>query len=81
MAERKRYALERRVGNVVVIEEGKIGITDLAVFYTADYDLALALVHWLNGDIAEAERLGSRALHPPHRGDVHTLTTLAIFRE
>jgi hypothetical protein len=33
--------------------------------YPADYDLALALVHWLNGDIAEAERLGSRALHPP----------------
>jgi hypothetical protein len=57
--ERRRYALERRVGNVVVIEEGKIGITDLAVLYAGDHDLALALVHWLNGDIAEAERLRS----------------------
>jgi hypothetical protein len=54
---RNRYAVERRVGNVVVIEEGKIGVSDLAVFYSADYDLALALVCWLNGDFGEAEQL------------------------
>jgi hypothetical protein len=75
------YSLERRPSGAVVIEEGRIGVSDLAVFYPADHQLALAVVHFLNGDMAEAERLGNRALQPPHRGDVHTLTTLAIFRE
>jgi hypothetical protein len=43
------------VGNVaVIIEEGKVGVSDLAVFFPADHDLALALVRWLNGDFGEA---------------------------
>jgi hypothetical protein len=54
---RKRFALERRPSGAVIIEEGKIGVMDLAVFYSADHQLALAVVHFLNGDIAEAERL------------------------
>ncbi len=55
--ERRTQALrlERRVGHAVVIEEGDIGLRDLAVFYSADY--GLALVRFLNGDITEAERL------------------------
>jgi hypothetical protein len=40
-----------------VIEEGRIGMTDLAVFYAADHQIALAVVHFLNGDYAEARRL------------------------
>jgi hypothetical protein len=32
-------------------------VTDLAVFYSADHQLALAVVHSLNGDFSEAERL------------------------
>jgi hypothetical protein len=55
----KRFALERRVGNAVVIELGQIGVSDVAVFYAADYDIALAVVHFLNGDIGKAERLRS----------------------
>jgi hypothetical protein len=54
---RKRYALERRPNGAVIVEEGKIGVSDLAVFYPADYDLASAIVHFLNGDMAEAWRL------------------------
>jgi hypothetical protein len=54
---RKRFALERRVGNVVVIEEGEVGVMDVAVFYSADYDLALAVTDFLNGDLGEAEQL------------------------
>jgi hypothetical protein len=42
---------------VVVIEEGEVGVMDAAVFYSADYDLALAVTHFLNGDLGEAERL------------------------
>jgi hypothetical protein len=53
----KRYALERRVGTVVVIEMGRMGVRDVAVFYSSDYDIALAVVHFLNGDMSEAERL------------------------
>jgi hypothetical protein len=30
---------------------------DVAVFYSADYDLALSVTHFLNGDLGEAERL------------------------
>lgn len=55
--ERKRYALERKASSLVVTEEGKIGMTDLAVFYPADQQIALAFVHFLNGDFAEARRL------------------------
>jgi hypothetical protein len=55
----KRYALERRARDLVVTEEGKIGVTELAVFDHADYELALGFVHFLNGDFAEAERCGS----------------------
>jgi hypothetical protein len=51
------FALERRPSGAVIIEEGRIGVSDLAVFYSADYQLALAVVHWLNGDITEAERM------------------------
>lgn len=51
------FALERRPNGAVIIEEGKIGVSDLAVFYPADHQIALAVVHFLNGDIAEAERL------------------------
>jgi hypothetical protein len=54
---RKRYSLERRPSGSVIVEQGKIGVSDLAVFYRADYDLALAVVNFLNGDLAEAERL------------------------
>jgi hypothetical protein len=53
----QRYALERRPNGAVIIEEGRIGVSNLAVFYPADHQLALAVVHFLNGDIAEAERL------------------------
>ena len=54
---RKRFALERRQGNVVVIEEGEVDVMDVAVFYSADYDLALAVTHFLNSNLGEAERL------------------------
>ena len=47
----------RRPNGAVVVEEGKIGVTDLAVFYPADHQLALAVVHFLNGNFGEAERL------------------------
>ena len=57
LSARKRFALERRAGNVVVIEEGEVGVMDVAVFYAADYDLALAVTHFLNGDLGNAERL------------------------
>jgi hypothetical protein len=59
---RKRFALERRPNSLVVIEEGEIGMTDLAVFYPADHDIALAVTHFLNGDLGEAERLRSEWL-------------------
>ncbi len=49
--------MERRPNGAVLVEEGKIGVSDLAVFYPADYDLALAVVHLLNGDFDEAKRL------------------------
>jgi hypothetical protein len=32
-------------------------VSDLAVFYPADHQIAVAAVHFLNGDMAEAERL------------------------
>jgi hypothetical protein len=51
------YALERRPSGAVIIEEGRIGVSDLAVFYPADHQLALAVVHFLNGDLGEAEQL------------------------
>jgi hypothetical protein len=54
---RKRYLAERRPNGAALVEHGKIGVTDLAVFYPADHDLALAVVHLLNGDFAEARRL------------------------
>jgi hypothetical protein len=54
---RKRYLAERRPNGAVLVEEGKIGVSDLAVFYSADHQLALAVAHFLNGDFAEAERL------------------------
>jgi hypothetical protein len=54
---RERFALERRPNGAVIIEEGRIGVSDLAVFYSADHQLALAVVHFVNGDIAEAEQL------------------------
>ena len=57
MSDRKRFSLERRPSGAVLIEEGRIGVSDLAVFYSADYQLALAVVHFLNGDVAAAERL------------------------
>ena len=45
-----------------MVEEGKIGMTDLAVFYPADHQIALAFAHFLNGDFAEAQRLRSEWL-------------------
>jgi hypothetical protein len=54
---RKRFFAERRPNGAIVVEEGKIGVTDLAVFYPADHQLALAVANFLNGDSAEAERL------------------------
>ena len=54
---RKRFALERRERDAIVVEEGKIGLTDLAVFYPADHEIALAFVHFLNGDFGDARRL------------------------
>ena len=54
---RKGFFLEHRVKNVVVLEEGEVGVRDIAVFYSADYELALAVVHLLNGELGEAERL------------------------
>jgi hypothetical protein len=62
--ERKRYALERRPSGLAVTEEGQIGVSDRAVFYPADHQLALAFVHFLNGDLGEAERLRSEWLGP-----------------
>lgn len=53
----KRYSLERRPSGSVIVEEGRIGVSDLAVFYSSDHQLALAVVHFLNGDLGEAERL------------------------
>jgi hypothetical protein len=47
----------RRRCGAVVIEEGRIGVSDLAVFYAADHQIALAVVHFLNGDMEEAKRL------------------------
>ncbi len=52
----KRYYLERRRNGAVVVEEGRIGVTDLAVFYPADHQLALAVTKFLNGDLDEALR-------------------------
>jgi hypothetical protein len=57
MSDSKCFSLERRPSGAVVIEEGRIGVSDLAVFYPADHQIALAVVHFLNGDVAEAERL------------------------
>lgn len=54
---RKRYFAERRPNGAVIVEQGKIGVLDLAVFYPADYNLASAIVHFLNDDMAEAKRL------------------------
>jgi hypothetical protein len=53
---RPRFFAERRPNGAVVVEEGRIGVSDLAVFYPADHQLALAVVHFLNGDLAEAEQ-------------------------
>jgi hypothetical protein len=39
----------------VLVEEGQIGVSDL--FYPADRQPALALVHLLNGDSAEAKQM------------------------
>jgi hypothetical protein len=36
-----------------------MGVSDVAVFYSADYDIALAVAHLLNGNFGEAERLRS----------------------
>lgn len=41
----------------MVVEEGRIGVSDLAVFYAADHQLALALVHFPNGELGETVRL------------------------
>jgi hypothetical protein len=57
MSGHKRFSLERRPSGLAVIEEGQLGVSDLAVFYAADHQLALAVVQFLNGDMAEAERL------------------------
>jgi hypothetical protein len=57
MAKRKRFALERRPSGLTITEEGRIGVSDVAVFYAADHRVALAVVHFLNGDLGEAERL------------------------
>jgi hypothetical protein len=57
MSDRKRFSLARRPSGLAVIEEGQIGVSDLAVFYSADHQLALAVGHFLNGYMAEAERL------------------------
>lgn len=54
---RKPYAMERRPNGSVLVEEGRIGVSDLAVFYPGDHLLALAVAHFLNGDMAEAQRL------------------------
>jgi hypothetical protein len=64
MSDRKRFSLERRPSGLAVIEEGQIGMSDLAVFYQADHQIALAVVHFLNGDIAEAERLRAEWMAP-----------------
>jgi hypothetical protein len=55
MSDSKRFSLERRQSNLAG-EQGQIGVSDLAVFYPADHQIALAVVHFLNGDLAEAER-------------------------
>jgi hypothetical protein len=57
MSDSNRFSLERRPSGLAVIEQGQIGVSDLAVFYLADHQIALAVVHFLNGDMAEAERL------------------------
>jgi hypothetical protein len=64
MSDRKRFSLERRPSGLAVIEEGQIGMSDLAVFYQADHQIALAVVHFLNGDIAEAKRLRAEWMAP-----------------
>jgi hypothetical protein len=46
--QRKRFSLERRPSGLAVIEEGQIGVSDLAVFYQADHQIALAVVHFLS---------------------------------
>jgi hypothetical protein len=53
---RTTYAMERRPNGSVLVEQGRIGMADLAVFYPGDHQLALAVVHFLNGDMAEAQR-------------------------
>ena len=40
---RKPYSLERRPSGLVIVEDGEIGVSDLAVFYHADHQLALAV--------------------------------------
>jgi hypothetical protein len=55
--ERKRYALERRPSGLTITEEGKLRVSDLAVFYPGDHQLAQAVVAFLNGDLGEVERL------------------------
>jgi hypothetical protein len=57
MSDSEHFSLERRPSGLAVIEQGQIGVSDLAVFYPADHQIALAVVHFLNGDMAEAERL------------------------
>jgi hypothetical protein len=52
-----RYFAEHRPNGAVLVEEGRIGVSDLAVFYPADYALAPAVTHFLNGDLGEAERM------------------------
>ena len=54
--ERKPYSLERRPSGLAVVEEGQMGVSDLAVFYPNDRQLALAVVHFLNGEFGEAAK-------------------------
>ena len=66
---RKPYSLERRPSGLAVVEEGQMGVSDLAVFYANDRQLALAVVHFLNGEFGEAakareEWLAQRAPKP-----------------
>jgi hypothetical protein len=54
--------LERRPSGLAITEEGKTGVSDLAVFFPADHQLALAVVRFLNGELGEAVRLRSEWL-------------------